>query len=122
MGVKQIITDDLTGDELPDGTQPVNVTFNGTKYSLYLSDESQETFVALLTGEAPLLATAKPAKASKKAATQSSGIDNYGFEAKEVRQFAIAEKMKSSNGKPISNAGKLPQSAYDAFKAAQTKK
>lgn len=127
MGIKQIITDDLTDETLTDEVKPTDVRVDGEDYSVYLSDESKETFIAFLKGEAPLLKrTSRIPTAPKKKASTGSGtytVDTYGYPAAEVRAWAKKNKVsnidKNGNEKPVGDVGRLTQNVYDAYKASK---
>lgn len=121
MGVKQIVTDDLTGKTLTDDTKPTDVTVNGKDYSVYLSPESLETFIALVSGEAPLLQDRKPAAPGKSKANGAKvSTETYGFDYAEVKTWAIANGIKAANGNPVTEkTPRIGQSVYDAYKDAQ---
>lgn len=122
MGIKQIVTDDLTGKEVPADTIPTNVMVDGTEYNVYLSVESKETFLALLAGEAPLLADTRPAVArssrSSKAAATSADKDRNAA----VREWAKATGFEypGADGKArkLGDRGAIPDAVYKAFDAA----
>lgn len=105
MGIKNIVVDDLTGQELPADSKPVDVRVDGDDYSVYLSDESKETFIAMLQGEAPLLEVQRAVRSStrRRPATKSNAAD--------VRAWG------KQNGFKVPDRGRIPadvQAAYDA--------
>lgn len=122
MGIRQIITDDLTGEEVEDGTAPTEVRVDGEDYSVYLGPESKETFIAFLQGEAPLLQVQKRSASSSSSSSSRRGrskVDTYGYDFNEVRAWAIANKQTAKSGKAISeNTRVLNQEIYDAYKQA----
>lgn len=105
MGIKQIVADDLTGQELPDDTKPVDVRVDGDDYSVYLSDESKETFIAFLKGEAPLLQVQRTATTRRRSSTRSTS------NAAEIRAWA------KDNGHKVPDRGRIPQEVMDAWNA-----
>lgn len=126
MGIRQIVTDDLTGEEIDPDTKTTTVRVDGQDYDLYLSDESKDRFIALLTGEAPLLEsvgspksyTSKTSKGGSKAKTQT-----HGYTYKEVKEWAIANGVKAANGNPVTEkTPRIGQSVYDAYKEAMEAK
>ncbi len=102
MGIKQIITDDLTGDTLSDDAKTTDVRVDGEDYTVYLSDESRETFIAFLNGEAPLLQVQRPASARR---TPARGKSN----ASEIRAWAKDQGMK------VPDRGRIPADVMEAW-------
>lgn len=106
MGIRQIITDDLTGDEVPADTKTTDVRVDGEDYSLYLSPESKETFIALLKGEAPLLqAQRASAGGSRRRSTSTRSNSN----AAEIRAWAKDQGMK------VPDRGRIPAEVMEAW-------
>lgn len=104
MGIRQIITDDLTGEEVPSDTKTTDVRVDGEDYSLYLSDESKETFLALLRGEAPILANTRPATATRKRAASRTNSN-----AAEIRAWA------KDKGMQVPDRGRIPAEVMEAW-------
>jgi len=122
MGIQQIVIDDLTGEQIDSDVKPTEVTVDGTDYSLYLGDASKKRFVAFLKGEEPLVSTTTGATSKgRRTGSGRKPIDTYGYDFNEVRAWAIANKVKSKAGKPISEQTRvLNQEIYDEYKAAQS--
>lgn len=120
MGIKQVVTDDLTDAHLPDGTKPTKVTFDGKDYEVYLSDESKETLHALFNGEAPILkATASAPTARKRAGSAKSADKERNTN---VREWAKASgfKYKNAAGEEVTlgDRGVIPEVVYAAYDKA----
>lgn len=124
VGIKQVITDDLTDETIDSATQPLTVRVEGEDYNLYLSDESKETFMALLRGEAPLLKRERREAATSNKGSGGSGkrskTETYGYEYADVKAWAIANGVKAGNGNPITeNTPRIGQHVYDEYRKAQ---
>jgi hypothetical protein len=119
MGIKQVIVDDFDGlTELPEGTEPQEVTFGGKKYKVYLSAANAERFVDFLSGKAPLSTSpGDPARTSNSTDGGSRVKTNtYGHDYAEVKAWAIANGIKAANGNPVTEkTPRIGQSIYDAF-------
>lgn len=106
MGIKQIITDDLTGETLSDDTKATTVTLDGADYEVFLSDDSKENLIAFLNGELPLSPATRPATTRRRSSAARSGSNPA-----EVRAWG------KSNGYKVPDRGRIPadvQAAYDA--------
>lgn len=123
MGIKQVLVDDLTGEELPSETKPMTVTVDGKKHEVYLSAKSSERLMDMLTGVAPLLNGHKaPAAAASSSTGSRSKTETYGYDYAEVKTWAIANGIKAKNGNPVTEkTPRIGQDVYDAYKAAQDK-
>lgn len=106
MGIKQIITDDLTGQTLADDVKVTDVRVDGDDYSVYLSDESKETFLAFLRGEAPLLQVQRSVT-RRRSSTGTKSKTN----AAEIRAWA------KDQGMDVPERGRIPQAVQDAWDA-----
>lgn len=119
MGIKQIVTDDLTGETLPDGSAATTVTVDGKDYSVYLSEDSVENFLAFLSGELPLSPATRPAAARS---TRSRSGNKDADRNKVVREWAQSSGFKytGADGKDrtLGDRGAIPQAVYDAYDAA----
>lgn len=116
MGIKQVIEDDFDGTRLPEGTEPVDVTYDGKTYPVYLSDANKERFVNFLNGTAPLSTKTAP-KASAASGTAGKKTETYGYNYADVKAWAISKKMKGKGGNPITEDTKvLHQGIYDDYK------
>lgn len=121
MGIRTIVVDDWSGVELTEDVEPTKVTVDGTKYDLYLGSASKDAFVAWLSGEGDLPTKAAPVKVSAPKATRASGINNYGFDPKDVRAWAMANNIPNGDkedAKAVGPVGKLAQYVYDTYKEA----
>ena len=118
------LVDDYSGDDLDRDHPPLEVRVGLEGWALYLSDKSKK---ALLDALQPFVKDAEPLRprpstarsTSKGVGKGGSTVDNYGFETKEVREWAIANKVTQDNGNDVGERGRLSQGVYDAFKAAQ---
>lgn len=118
MGIRQILEDDLTGAPLPDETKPQTVTFEGTKYQVYLSASSSERFAAFLSGQEPLLSSYKSSATPRKSSGAGKGSDStnrYGYTAADVRAWAD-ETGHKVDGKGLAAQGRVSQAWFDAIK------
>lgn len=121
MGVKQVITDDLTDEVIDSDTEALIVRVDGQDFDLYLSDESKETFMALLRGEAPLLKKERKSagSSSSKGTSGKTKTETHGYDYADVKAWAIANGVKAANGNPVTEkTPRIGQSVYDAYKAA----
>lgn len=105
MGIKQIITDDLTGETLADGIKPTSVRVDGDDFEVFLSDESKETFLAFLRGEAPLLEVQRRATPARRRSKSTSS----GYSAADVRAWA------KQNGLDVPDRGRIPLDVMTAY-------
>jgi predicted xylose isomerase-like sugar epimerase len=105
MGIKQIITDDLTGEQVAEDVKPTDVRVNGEDYSVYLGPESMETFIAFLKGEAPLL------QVQQRPAARRSAPARGKSNAAEIRAWA------KDQGLQVPDRGRIPQEVMDAWNA-----
>lgn len=117
MGIKQILVDDFDGRDLPADTKPQTVTFDGTKYDVYMSARNTERFLDFLTGTAPLVG----AGAVRTTPERTDNTERYGYTAKDVRDWA-EESGHTIDGKTLSKRGKVSQAWYDAIKDAKGSK
>jgi hypothetical protein len=111
MGRRYVLLDDYDGKELPEDTPPTRLTLGRKTYRLYLSDESLEALYAALepfTKDADVETGAAP-KASQKADRER---------VKAVRAWAIANKVKQPNGKPLGDRGRIPDEIFKAYDEA----
>ena len=118
MGIKQIVTDDLTGKEIDPNTETTSVRVDGVDYEVYLSPESKETFLALVKGEAPLLQDARPARTRSRSGRSSSDKERNAA----IRAWAQSTgfKYKGADGKErtLGDRGAIPQEVSDAYDKA----
>lgn len=100
MGVKTILVSDLSGEELPEGTQPITLTYAETSVRLYLTDKEA---TALEKSLKKYLEAGEPAKAVKKA-PKSDGVDKKA-----------ARAWLQANGYELGDRGRIPQSMIDDY-------
>ena len=116
MGIKQVIVDDIDGTDLPEGTEPVDVTYDGKTYPVYLSDSNKERFVNFLNGTAPLSKKTAP-KTSTGSGSTGKKTETYGYNYADVKAWAIANKKTGKGGGKITPDTKvLHQGIYDDYK------
>lgn len=124
MAVRTILVDDIDETESKD-VETITYALHGATYEIDLNQKNQK---ALEDALAPFLAVSrKPESSGPKGGgtgrrRASTIVDNYGYDSKEVRQWAIANKVTQENGKPMGTKGVIPQSIYDAYRAVQSKK
>lgn len=119
MGIKTILTDDLTGSELPDNTEATTVTVEGTKYDVYLSDDSKENFMAFLAGDLPLSPATRPATARSTRGSRSTSPNTDNAAIREWAQMT-GYNYKGADGKDrtLGDRGAIPDVVTQAWKAA----
>lgn len=121
MGRRFVLVDDFDGKELPDDTQPVNLSMGRTTYQLYLSETNHGKLLKALEPfikDAETTAThAAPARASKSA-------DKHDKERmKAIREWAREKKIKYKNAQgeevTLGERGRIPQEIIDQYDQAQ---
>lgn len=111
----EIITDDLTGAELSENVEPTIVTFDGKKYSLYLSATSATRFHDFLEGNAPLIPASAP-RATTRASTRSGTLSSEAKEQQQqIRKWAQDNEVANKNGKVPGPRGRLAAEVVDKF-------
>ena len=103
MGIKQIITDDLTGETLSDDVKATKVTLEGTDYEVFLSDDSKENLVAFLSGELPLSPAMRPATTRRRSGSVPKS------NASEIRAWAKDQGLK------VPDRGRIPADVMEAW-------
>lgn len=109
MGIKKVeiieAKDDLTGEKIPEDTKAIEVTYKNKKHQLFLSEANVKRFEDFLTGDSPLVTK-----------SGTAGVNDYGYEFKKVRGWAVATGMKAANDKPVTETTpRLGQHIYDAY-------
>lgn len=136
MGKKFVLVDDLTGDQLPEDTEPVNLSLGRTTYTLYLSEDSHGKLLEALepfisdadTAEvAPSRSTGAPRASKSAAATSDDGWTKD--EKAAARHWAIetgfefeSATEKDADGNPVKkklgDRGRIPHVVMTAWTAA----
>lgn len=120
MGRKFILTDDLTGEELPEDTEAIRLQLGRTAYNLFLSEDSHgkllealEPFIADAEKEAPSRGT--PARASS-----TSNADKEKLKAVRAWAQSSGYKYKNAAGEEVTlgDRGRIPQEVIDAYEKA----
>lgn len=118
MGKKYVLVDDLDGKELPDDTQPVNLSLGRTTYSLYLSEKNHGKLLEALNPFIENAETSSTTTAARRASTGSS--DKAKLKA--VREWAQATGYAYKNAKgeevTLGDRGRIPQEVVDAYDKA----
>ena len=122
MGRKFILTDDLTGEELPEDTQPVTLSLGRTTYNLYLSEDSHGKLLEALDPFISEAETATP-QASRQTGRQGTASNAAEKEKlKKVRAWAQSTNFKYKNAKgeevTLGDRGRIPQEVIDAYDEA----
>lgn len=131
---REVVTrllDDLDGKELPDDTQPINLSLGRTTYALYLSEDNHGKLLEALdpfikTAEkvdARSSATAAPRATRKAAAASQTDADGWTKEEKaNARAWAIATGYKFTNAageeKTLGERGRIPDVVMKAWTTA----
>jgi hypothetical protein len=123
MGRKYVLLDDLTGDELPDSTEPIHLSLGRTTYALYLSEDSHGK---LLEAVQPFIENAETvsqepsrgtARSSSTAASSSSAADKERL--KKIRAWAQSTNYKYKNAKgdevTLGDRGRIPEEVIKAY-------
>lgn len=95
MALKQIRTDDLTGEE---GAEPHLISLDGASYEIDLTEESFETLKELL----------KPYLIRRKGASHKGSATRP--DVRTVREWALARGMEG-----VSTKGRLPEWVYQEY-------
>ena len=101
----QIITDDIDGNELPQGTKPITLSFAGRSVELYLSEENNKKLTDVLE---PYFALGTPISRTTQRPRSASG----GPSPKAVRAWAVAQ------GHDVPSRGRLPREIVEKYDAA----
>lgn len=115
MGKRQVeqyeITDDWTGESLPEDSKPYHYEINGKRYEVYLSDKSKaevDGFIERLTsGVEPqrLVSFKKGARAATTAKPKRNDL-------------MIIRAWAKENGYDVSERGRISKEIQDAYDAA----
>lgn len=121
MGKKYVLVDDYDGKELPDDTQPVQLSLGRTTYSLYLSEDNHGTLLELLEPFIKDAETVSSGPASRTPARSSSGSADKE-KMKKVREWAQATgftfKNAAGESKTLGDRGRIPDEVVAAYDAA----
>lgn len=131
MGIKQIVTDDITGAELTGDVKPVKITFSGKTHELYLSESSADALAALVSGDvgpfAAMFAPAAPAKTRRargtgpaKPATDTAAIRAWVRDTPAGKTAALAAGYSEDDVKALTGdaaKGRLKSDLIDAYNA-----
>lgn len=105
--IVQVLTDDLDGKQLPEGTQPVPLSLGRTTYNLYLSEKNHG---ALLKALDPFITDAETVSSNAAKPRAARGTAAAKTNSKEVREWA------RQNGWPeLGDRGRIPEDAQKAF-------
>lgn len=120
MGVRQklIVEDSFDGKDLPEDTQPITVTVGRKSWDLYLSDANAGKFYDQLekwTKNEPEKAAETFAAARKSPARSAARTDPE--QTKRIREW-LQSTGYLYKGKQISDRGRIPQEALDAYSEA----
>lgn len=120
--------DDFDGEPLPDDTEPLELTFNGVTYSLYLSEQNESKLAELLSdfiegADVVEVPTIKPsagrAKSGSRAGAKSDvqqRVEKAGHTFTDVKNWALTKgTFKTAKGDPISPTA--PRLAVDVWEA-----
>jgi hypothetical protein len=105
-----VLIDDLDGNEIKDGGQSVAFSFNGTDYSIDLSEPNAEKFEQALSPyieHAQRVGGRRSSRSSGAATKTTSPVDS-----KSVRVWA------KSNGIELSSRGRIPADVVEKYQAA----
>lgn len=123
MGRKYVLLDDFDGKELPDETEPVNLSMGRTTYMLYLSETNHGKLLKALDPfikDAETTAT-RTAPAPAKAGKAASAHDKERMKA--IREWAREQGIKYKNAQgeetTLGERGRIPQEIIDAYDKAQ---
>lgn len=118
MGRKYVLLDDYDGKELPDDTQPVNLSLGRTTYALYLSEKNHGKLMEVLDPFIKDAETTRTTTASAPKATAKADKDKL----KRVRAWAqeTGYKFKGADGeeRTLGDRGRIPEEVVSAYEAA----
>lgn len=122
MGRKTVLVDDVDGKELPEDTQPVQLSLGRTTYNLYLSEKNHGKLLEALE---PFISNAETSKVSsilsagRSKALSAAGADKEKM--KKVREWAQTTGYTftdaQGNEKTVGDRGRIPQEVIDAYDA-----
>lgn len=118
MARKYVLLDDLDGKELPDDTNPINLSLGRTNYVLYLSEKNHGKLLEVLS---PFIENAETT--SSRTTSAPSSVDS-GMKAKlkAVRVWAqeTGYTYKNAKGEDVTlgDRGRIPQEVIDAYDKA----
>lgn len=122
MGRKYILTDDLTGEELPEDTDAVRLSLGRTTYNLYLSEDSHGKLLEALNPFIENAETASPSTGTPVRRGSGSASSADKEKLKKVRAWAQATgyKYKNAAGEEttLGDRGRIPQEVIDAYDKA----
>ena len=119
---KTIYTCDLhEGDEVSEGVAEVSFAFDGSSYEIDLCpdhrNEMEEAFATYVGSarRANRTGTSSPRRASRPAASSSSGRSSGGSDREEVQRI---REWAREQGHTVSERGRLSSSVLEAYRAA----
>ncbi len=120
MARKVVLVDDYDGKELPEDTQPVNLSLGRTTYNLYLSEGNHGKLMEALE---PFIKDAETTASAPASAPRVSTAKADRDHLKQVRAWAIANKVtyKGADGeeRTLGDRGRIPQELIDAYEEAE---
>jgi hypothetical protein len=115
------LTDDYSGEALPEDTAPVSLSMGGTTYNLYLSEKSHG---ALLEALSPFIEGAD--EVSGTARGTSGRAKPVDADKKNARAWAIESGFEYAGAdgkqKTLGIKGRIPTSVIEAWRAAGSPK
>lgn len=119
MGRKYVLLDDFDGAELPDDTQPVNLSIGRQTYAVYLSDEN---YGKLLQAIDPFIKDAERVNAPGRGGAVPKASEAEKEKLRKVREWAQSTKYTYTNAKgeetTLGDRGRIPQEVIDAYDKA----
>src|SRR4051794_30215980 len=104
-----VLIDDLDGTEIEEGGQSLSFSFNGTDYSIDLSEANAEKFEQVLT---PYIDSAQRVGGRRSSRSSAAPKNTSAVDSKAVRAWA------ASNGIELSSRGRIPADVVAKYEAA----
>lgn len=105
-----ILSDDLTGEELPAGTRSTRFAFDGVEYEI---DLSASNVSALADALSPFIASARRVSAGTRSAAPRSRTKN------DVQRLAAIRSWAQANGYTVGDRGRIKAEIVEAYDAAR---
>lgn len=119
MGKRYVLVDDYDGKELPEDTQPVQLSLGRTTYNLYLSEDNHGKLLEVLD---PFIKDAETASSTTTTVTRTTRSGSDKEKLKQVRAWAQSTNFKYKNAKgeevTLGDRGRIPQEVIDAYEKA----